>query len=461
MLTVKQLQNLSKKDVGTRLSDGNGVYGVVRATEDGIAVLFRWRYRFEGKHRDFGCGTWPASSLSEIREARRQAESILKTGADPMEERRAARMAAKAEQAEELARIAARIVEVEARNARMTVKTLFERWERLELKRRGDKGRKDDGAEARRSFEKDIFPFIGDVAAEDVKRSMIAECLDRVVERGSPVLARNLLGDLRQMFGFAIKREYVENDPTSHLKRDDFGKKTERDRVLNDDEIKQLVEMLPKAGLQDASVAAVWIMLSTCCRVGEISRARWSDVDLDAGTWRIPPDNSKNGKEHTVFLSEFAEAHFRTLRKLATEENGNVSAWVMPASHKDGHVCLKSLAKQIGDRQRGEGAPMKNRSKLTDALILPRGKWTPHDLRRTGATLMGGLGVRPDVIEKCLNHVEQNALVRIYQRQSLEAEQREAWRLLGERLALLLEKPDNVVTMKGKRKGAAQLFEGL
>ena len=104
---------------------------------------------------------------------------------------------------------------------------------------------------------------------------------------------------------------------------------------------------------------------------------------------------------------------------------------------------------------------MKNRSKLTDALILPRGKWTPHDLRRTGATLMGGLGVRPDVIEKCLNHVEQNALVRIYQRQSLEAEQREAWRLLGERLALLLEKPDNVVTMKGKRKGAAQLFEGL
>lgn len=53
---------------------------------------------------------------------------------------------------------------------------------------------------------------------------MIAACLDNVVERGSTVLARNLLGDLRQMFGFAIKREYVENDPTSHLKRDDFGR---------------------------------------------------------------------------------------------------------------------------------------------------------------------------------------------------------------------------------------------
>jgi hypothetical protein len=51
--------------------------------------------------------------------------------------------------------------------------------------------------------------------------------------------------------------------------------------------------------------------------------------------------------------------------------------------------------------------------------------------------MMGMLGVRPDVIEKCLNHVEQNKVVRIYQRQKLEAEQAEAWRLLGIRLELL------------------------
>ena len=277
---------------------------------------------------------------------------------------------------------------------------------------------------------------------------MVAACLDKVVERGSPVIARNLLGDLRQMFGFAIKREYVENDPTSHLKRDDFGKKIERDRILTEGEVETLVRILPFAGLHAAGVAAVWVMLSTCCRVGEIIRARWSDVDLASGVWRIPPDNAKNGKEHSVFLSDFAVRHFEKLKELATDENGKVSAWVMPASQKEGHVCVKSLSKQVGDRQRGDGAPMKNRTKLTSALILPRGKWTPHDLRRTGATMMGALGVRPDVIEKCLNHVEQNTLVRIYQRQSLQAEQKEAWRLLGERLELLTSGVDNVVTLK-------------
>lgn len=187
-------------------------------------------------------------------------------------------------------------------------------------------------------------------------------------------------------------------------------------------------------------------MLSTCCRVGEISRAQWVDVDFDTGTWRIPPDNSKNGKEHIVFLSDFSKQHFAKLKALATDEGQVQSPWVLPATRRKGHVCLKSLTKQIGDRQRKGKAPMKNRAKLTTALVLPRGKWTPHDLRRSGATIMGRLGIRPDVIEKCLNHVEQNALVRIYQRQLLEAEQADAWRLLGERLEILINPPSLAVT---------------
>ncbi len=79
--------------------------------------------------------------------------------------------------------------------------------------------------------------------------------------------------------------------------------------------------------------------------------------------------------------------------------------------------------------------------------MLSGGAWTPHDLRRTGATMMGELGVMGEVIERCLNHVEQNKLKRIYQRHELKAEQREAWRLLGERIALLLstEEHGNIV----------------
>jgi len=61
--------------------------------------------------------------------------------------------------------------------------------------------------------------------------------------------------------------------------------------------------------------------------------------------------------------------------------------------------------------------------------------------------MMGELGVMGEVIERCLNHVEQNKLKRIYQRHELKAEQKEAWRLWGERLMLLraLEGQQNIV----------------
>jgi hypothetical protein len=59
------------------------------------------------------------------------------------------------------------------------------------------------------------------------------------------------------------------------------------------------------------------------------------------------------------------------------------------------------------------------------------------------------LGIAPDVIEKCLNHTEENKIKRIYQRQKLDTEQAHAWRLLGERLDLLVNTDtSNVVLMR-------------
>jgi len=57
---------------------------------------------------------------------------------------------------------------------------------------------------------------------------------------------------------------------------------------------------------------------------------------------------------------------------------------------------------------------------------------------------------------RCLNHVEQNKLKRIYQRHELKAEQRGAWRLLGERLSLLLdpEQQGNVVIGRFAQKAS-------
>lgn len=420
-LTDRQIQSSKTGATDLFLSDSKGLYLRVRASGSKT-----WLYRYktsDNKTQWFDLGLYPALSLNDARLQAAELKVKRMNGIDPAEEKRdAAKL---------------KVVEKATKQARLTLLELFENWEKRELTRRKDKG-----AEVRRSFEKDVLPVLGDVHVEDVTRAMVVSVLDTVVERGAPIIARNLMGDIRQMFGYAIEREIVEKDPTSRLKRDNFGKKVERERTLSEVEIKTLPEKLKAARMAKSSIASIWIMLSTCCRVGEISRAEWKDIDLENGmTWYIPADNSKNAKAHTVHLSPFAVEQFKELKNLATDEDGKQNKWVLPARCADQHVCMKSLAKQIGDRQRGDKPPMKCRSLHINVLALPGGRWTPHDLRRTGATMMGVLGVRPDVIEKCLNHVEQNKLVRIYQRQKLEAEQQAAWRLLGNCLQQIITSP--------------------
>ena len=89
---------------------------------------------------------------------------------------------------------------------------------------------------------------------------------------------------------------------------------------------------------------------------------------------------------------------------------------------------------------------MSGRSKDVDALVLPSGEWTPHDLRRTAVTTMAELGALPDVVKKCLNHTEAGKFKRIYQRAQYEGPMRDAWKLLGSRLALLQDMANDRLT---------------
>ena len=58
--------------------------------------------------------------------------------------------------------------------------------------------------------------------------------------------------------------------------------------------------------------------------------------------------------------------------------------------------------------------------------------------------MMAELAVLPDVIERCLNHTEENKMKRIYQRATYEAPMRDAWQTWGNRLELLEKNPINV-----------------
>jgi integrase len=406
------------------LSDGDGLYCRVRANgKDWVFI-----YSLRGKRRKQGLGPYPDISLEAARARASESRELVAQGLDPI----SARVQREAEQ---LAKSA-------AEESRHTTRSLFELWHQKEASKR-----KDSGEEIRRAFEKDVLPTLGDLYADEVKRRHIMQVLDDVKERGALRITNQILQYLRQMYRYAMTREIVESDPTYSLtKKDAGGKETERDRFLTEKELRELATKIQGANLSKQAEATLWIMLATVCRVGEVSRARHKDLDLDAGTWFIPGEHSKNGKEHLVHLSDFAQAQFQILTALSTSKT-----WVMPSRDGKGHVCEKTLQKQYRDRQRDTA--MKGRSKKLGALSLAGGRWTAHDLRRTGSTLMGELGIRSDVIDRCQNHIEGKKVTRIYQRQELLPERVEAFRTLGDRLELLRRgETERVVAGRFKKK---------
>lgn len=341
---------------------------------------------------------------------------------------------------------------------RLTVRQLFDRWAATELAphTRADgkrTGRKDGGQYSREQFERRIFPAIGQMPVTEVRKSDVLAILDAVKSEGKLRTANVLLADLKQMMRFAVMRDTIPHSPLESVtKRDAGGTEAGRERVLSAQDIASLAKNLPVARLNKRSQLAIWLVLATGCRIGELMSAEWPQVDLDAATWHLP--ETKNQRPHTIHLSEFALQQFRALAELRVLDpvTKKPVPWAFPNTAGNGPVCIKSFGKQLADRQRSADRRMQHRSKATEALALPGGKWTAHDLRRTAATLMAGLGVSGDVIDECLNHVIESRVRRTYILDRRPQEQARAFDAVGAKLGVLVlgeEQTSNVLPMRG------------
>jgi len=393
------------------LNDGSGLY--LRVHPSGNKE-WRYRYKTNGKTRWLDLGIYPSISLAEARLKAHEAKASLRIGDDPSE----LKIQAIKNKAEIIAK----------QKARISTQELFDRWIKFDVS-----NRKDGGAEVIRCFNKDVLPAIGMLPAEEVTKAHIATMTDSCLTRGSDRMAKVVLSLIRQMFRFAQDRDIIQLDPTATIRKNKIGKPdTPRERFLSEDEIQELAKKIEVAGLALPTKLAIWITLATGCRIGELIKSKWVDFDFQGKTWLIVPENSKNGKPITVNLSSFTLTKLIELKKIQP-----TSFWLYPNKDNITHLNTKTITKQIGDRQKGTKENLKNRSKNTYALLLKDGKWTPHDLRRTSATLMTALGVLPDIADRCLNHLEQNKMRRTYIQNSYSKEMKKAWEILGERLEML------------------------
>jgi integrase len=106
--------------------------------------------------------------------------------------------------------------------------------------------------------------------------------------------------------------------------------------------------------------------------------------------------------------------------------------WAFEGRTEGTHLSEKEVTRRLVDRQ-SHKASLRKRKNTTE-LDLLGGHRTPHDLRRTAATIMGELGIAPDVIDRCLNHREAKKAMRTYQRQKMLPQRKAAFEARGAHL---------------------------
>ena len=184
---------------------------------------------------------------------------------------------------------------------------------------------------------------------------------------------------------------------------------TQRDRVLTEDEIRAV---WAGCDAEPGIIAdAFRLMLVTAQRRGEVLSMRWQDVD--GSWWTIPAELAKNGLAHRVPLSRQALAILERLRKRA---NG---PWVFPSPTTDRPIENPQKAAER----------LRERSKVADLRL--------HDLRRTAASLMTGMGISRLTVKKILNHAERDVTA-VYDRHSYDPEKRTALDAWGRRLEAIV-----------------------
>lgn len=454
-ITVKQLEALTAADDGKVLRDDGGLVGRVRAGARGVTVAFRFEFKLDGRKRDCAVGSWPKRTMKEIRDERDRVRVVVSQGVDPV----AARTAERIEQQKKVEATLAE--EARRREEDQTVADLFKVWIADGVARR------DGNAELRRSFDRDVLPAIGSVPVRLLTDKHLRDLLRAIVKAGKIRTAHVRYADISQMLQWAEKRQpwrklLINGNPAdlvemTKLTPEDY--RDERSRVLLPAEIRELQKIFARMRaeyeaapnktkavrpLSRTSQLALWIALGTCCRIGELLMARWEHIDLERGEWIIPRENYKRHRgdrrgDFAVFLSDFATRQFSELKKITGE-----TGWCFPSRKPlvDTHIDVKTVSKQVGDRQCRfkDRQALKNR-RHDDSLVLSggeRGEWTPHDLRRTGSTLMQQIGVDDDTRNRCLNHAVGSRIDRVYGVHDFADEKRAAWVKLGDRLDAIL-----------------------
>jgi integrase len=265
--------------------------------------------------------------------------------------------------------------------------------------------------ERRRTLERLVLPSFGARPIEDIGRADIVRLLDKIEDTSGPVMADRTLAYLRKVMNWHATRSDKFRSPIVRgMARTKPGERA-RDRILSDDEIRQLWRATETRPEPFASL--VRFLLLTGCRRGEALYMTRSE--LNGRDWLVPGGRHKSKKEFLLPLSKAA---------------AGVLAAMPVIGPADGYLFTLNGSTPIG-------AESKAKARLDKASGV--GGWTLHDLRRTARSLMSRIGVPTDHAERAIGHVIPGVR-QVYDRHSFKKEKQAALEALAAQIDAVLKR---------------------
>jgi integrase len=245
----------------------------------------------------------------------------------------------------------------------------------------------------------------------EIDRRVIAQRLGEIETASGPVARNRVRSSLSAFFGWAVTEGLLDANPVQGTAKLDEG--GSRERTLTRQELAELWSVLDaEPNPQFADI--VRLLILTGQRREEVGSLRWSEVELDRGLVILPPERTKNSRQHEVPLSRQA----KTIVARQPKRKGRDFVFgIGEAGFSGWSDCKARLDQALLTARR-----QTNRK----AKAMP--DWRLHDLRRTCATGMAELGVPPHIIEAVLNHISGHkaGVAGIYNRARYANEMREA-----------------------------------
>ncbi len=367
LLTDTKVKNAKATNISYRMPDGKGLFLFV--TPSG-GKLWRWKYRFNGAQKLMALGKYPEVSLAVAREHHAAARRQLAAGDDPMTQRKADKLAAKADKESSFESIA---------------NQWLEHW-------RVDKSSQHIDATERR-LKANVFPHIGSRPIAKIEPPELVAMVKAIESREVTDLAKRALQTTGQIFRYAIAHGLAKRNPVAEFKPSDVLKPTKKINLARVDvaELPALLRAIEVYKGTQVTRLAMKLMSLTFVRTSELIEAKWTEFDLENTRWDIPAERMKMNTPHIVPLSRQAIEVLELLKTIT----GN-SEFIFP-------------------HERDSKRTMSNNTILFAlARMGYKGRQTGHGFRGLASTILHERGFNHEHIELQLAHAPRNAVSAAY-----------------------------------------------